>query len=375
VADVLANWGLPTTLVTGVRFALGRGSGPTAVPVGATLFGGILAVTVTATALTFSSSLDHLFSTPRLYGQNWDYRSEYCCDTVNTAKIRADPAISDAAWGTDKDVLLLNGRSVGVVAMDNIKGRIAPVVTDGRAPVGPGEILLARKTLGALGLDLGDSVVVRGRTTARMRVVGQGVIPEGSFNELGKGAAMTFTAFRRVQPGAVPFVIRVRIAPGADRELTFAALEKQFVAPVPGPPKTVAEGVRGLALIVSALLATLAAGVLAHTLVMAVRRRRGDLAILKTLGFDRRQVTATVAWQATTFATVAVLVGLPLGVAAGRWAWNLFAEQIGAVPEAVTPVGLILLVVPATLLLANIVAVLPGRIASRTRSALVLRAE
>ena len=46
-------------------------------PVGATLLAGVLAVSVVAIALTFTASLDHLFSTPRLYGQNWDYRSEY----------------------------------------------------------------------------------------------------------------------------------------------------------------------------------------------------------------------------------------------------------------------------------------------------------
>ena len=70
-ADALARWGFPATLVSGVRFALGRGKGATAVPVGTTVFAGVLAVSVVAIALTFTASLDHLLSTPRLYGQNW----------------------------------------------------------------------------------------------------------------------------------------------------------------------------------------------------------------------------------------------------------------------------------------------------------------
>ena len=67
------------------------------------------------------------------------------------------------------------------------------------------------------------------------------------------------------------------------------------------------------------LLALLAAAALAHLLVTSVRRRRRDLAILKSLGFVRGQVSAAVAWQATTVALLALAVGLPLGVALGRW--------------------------------------------------------
>jgi predicted lysophospholipase L1 biosynthesis ABC-type transport system permease subunit len=85
------------------------------------------------------------------------------------------------------------------------------------------------------------------------------------------------------------------------------------------------------------LVALLAVGTVAHALVSAVHGRRRDVAILKTLGFVRGQVSATVAWQATTFAVVAILVGLPLGVAAGRWPWRLTAEQLGVASPPVSP--------------------------------------
>jgi hypothetical protein len=374
-ADTLARWGLPATVVSGVRLALARGRGATSVPVGATLLAGVLAISVVAIALTFTASLDHLFSTPRLYGQNWDYRSEYA--VPDKASARADRSLSDVALGDDKANVLLNGRQVGAVAMDDSKGRIAPVVTEGRAPEHTDEILLAPKTLDALGLQVGDTVEARNRRTVRMRIVGRGVVPEGTFNELGKGAALTFQAYRRLDPSAQAYTFEARIAPGADRKATLARLEQRFVAPAPGPPKTVADfgGVDELPLVVSALLVAIAAAVLAHALVMAIRRRRRDLAVLKTLGFDRRQVFATVAWQASTFAALGLVVGLPLGVSLGRWAWTLFAEQIGVVPEPVMPLPLILLVVPAAVLLANLVALLPARHAARTPAALVLRAE
>jgi hypothetical protein len=373
-ADVLARWGLPPTTVTGVRLALTRARGAMAVPIGGTLLGAIASVAVVAVALTFTASLDHLLSTPRLYGQNWDYRTNY--DYPSPARVRADPAISDAAEGTEADIRL-GGRAVHVVAMDDVKGRIGPVVLEGRAPERVDEILLASKTLKALGLHIGDTVEARDRRSQRMQIVGRGVLPESVSNQPRPAAAMTFQAYKRLNPSAGVTDFEARIAPGADRQATLARLEREYAHPAPGPPQTVADfgGVRNLPLVVSALLAAIAAATLAHTLVTAIRRRRRQLAVLKTLGFDRRQLLLTVAWQATTFAAIGLIVGLPLGIAAGRWAWYLFAQQIEVVPEPVTPIPLVLLVVPAAVLLANLVAALPAWSAAQTRAAAVLRAE
>src|SRR5207237_10595708 len=96
------------------------------------------------------------------------------------------------------------------------------------------------------------------------------------------------------------------------------------------------------------------------TMVTSVRRRRRDLAILKTIGFVRRQVSATVAWQATAIVTVSLVIGLPLGVAAGRWAWSGFANALGVVPESVVPLGVVAVTIPTALLLTNAIASVPG---------------
>ena len=123
------------------------------------------------------------------------------------------------------------------------------------------------------------------------------------------------------------------------------------------------------------VLAVLAVGTLAHVLLTGVRRRRRDLALLKTLGFTRRQVLGTVAWEASAFAAVALLVGLPLGVIAGRWAWAVFASAAGVSTAATVPLATVLLAIPATLLAANLIAAAPGWEAARLRPALVLRTE
>ncbi|MFZ0162120.1 MAG: FtsX-like permease family protein, partial [Trebonia sp.] len=111
------------------------------------------------------------------------------------------------------------------------------------------------------------------------------------------------------------------------------------------------------------------------TLFASVRRRRQDLAVLKTIGFTRRQLAATVAWQATVAAIVGSAVGIPLGIALGRWLWTAFARQIYAVPQPAVPVLSIVLLPLCALALVNLAAALPGRSAARTPAALALRAE
>jgi ABC-type lipoprotein release transport system permease subunit len=97
--------------------------------------------------------------------------------------------------------------------------------------------------------------------------------------------------------------------------------------------------------------------------------------LLKTLGFTKRQLAATTAWQASTASVIGTIVGLPLGILLGRWLWTLFAHGIHAVPDPTVPAVSVALVAHGALALANVVALFPGRIAARTRVALLLRAE
>jgi hypothetical protein len=111
------------------------------------------------------------------------------------------------------------------------------------------------------------------------------------------------------------------------------------------------------------------------TLGSSVRRRRRDLALLKAFGFSQRQLTATIAWQATVDAVVGIVLGLPIGILAGKELWTLFARNINAVPDATVPVLSVVLVGVGTLVFTNLLAVLPGLSAARTSTAIVLRAE
>jgi ABC-type lipoprotein release transport system permease subunit len=106
-----------------------------------------------------------------------------------------------------------------------------------------------------------------------------------------------------------------------------------------------------------------------------VRRRRHDLAVLKTLGYRRAQVRATVAWHATTVVIIGAAVGIPLGLVVGRLVWALVADDLGVVTTAVVPVVALVVVAVSGLLAANVVAAFPARSAARTQPAVVLRSE
>ena len=97
--------------------------------------------------------------------------------------------------------------------------------------------------------------------------------------------------------------------------------------------------------------------------------------MLKTFGFTRRQLSAAVAWQATTIALVGAVFGIPIGILIGRELWTLLAQSINAVPDPTVPALSVIVVGVGSLVFANLVAALPGRSAARTPAALALRTE
>ena len=114
----------------------------------------------------------------------------------------------------------------------------------------------------------------------------------------------------------------------------------------------------------------------ADALVTTVRRRRHDLAVLRSIGFTRRATRGIViGWQSTLIAIVGLVLGVPLGIVIGRLVWKQLAESF---PVAyVPPLALVgvLLIVPLAIAIANLVAAGPAHAATRIRPARVLRTE
>jgi predicted lysophospholipase L1 biosynthesis ABC-type transport system permease subunit len=122
--------------------------------------------------------------------------------------------------------------------------------------------------------------------------------------------------------------------------------------------------------VTAAVLVSLAATVLA-----SARRRRRELAVLKALGLTRRQLREVIAWQTSTILVIAVAVGLPVGAAAGRWAWAGFAASIGVVPVTVVPVVTLVLGLVGLVAVGSALTALPGVVAAHNPGADTLHGE
>lgn len=371
---------------TGLRMALHAGHGRTAVPARSTLLTVVLAIAGVVVALGFAASLDRLTITPRLYGRTWDAQigDGFGPDVGGQAKklLGHDRTVDRWALVAFGEVAV-GGRRVGAMGIQSVRGMLGPTVVDGRLPSSPDEALLAGHTLSDAGRDIGDTVPVRvGERSFEARIVGRGVIPdETEALRLGHGIVLTMAGLRRLEPRAARNVMFVRFAAGVDRERARVALGKRAGDPsaavVPGRPVDLdsVSRVDAAPALTAALMALIGLAALAHALGAAARRRRRELAVLRSLGFTRGDVRRAVAWQATTIALVAVLVGVPVGVAAGRWIWNAVADELGVVPEPAVPLLAVLLVVPATLLAANAISAVAGIGAVRRRPTDELRAE
>jgi putative ABC transport system permease protein len=357
-----------------------------------------MAVAALTTAAGFSASFEHLKETPRLYGVFGDFGGGLPFvggfDEAIAAMVD-DPGLSDVAAGNFREQVYLQGPEETVRAnawgMETLKGSLTPVVTEGSWPMNEGELALGERTMQQLGVRMGDTVKVSSTDAeAELKVVGKAVFGDFGFGPgLGRGAGMTFLQLQALFPADERNLFLANLAPGTNPEDVKGRLDPLF-APLGVHLETVQElkdqgmvgvtitslgGAQQVPLALSSLLVLAALATLVHVLVTSIRRRRRDLAILMTLGFVRRQVSATVAWQSTALASIALLIGLPLGAAIGRWVWTLFANQIGVISEPVVELSSLLLAIPVTLLLANLIAFIPGRLAARTRPAAALRSE
>ncbi len=385
----LAGAGLPPTTVLGVRMALEPGSGRTSVPVRTTIAGTTFGIVALIAALTFSTSLHRLVNTPALYGWSFDAltgpQGEATPSSLARAEsmLKSDRTVGAFATGTLLDVHIGSLTTYGL-ASTPVRGSVGFSVIEGRAPVTPDEIALGSDTFRKVGARLGARILVGGGPTRTggvlMRIVGRVAMPTFFFtgNQPGEGVALSLAGAKAFSPRFVADTFFVRFAPSVSFRTGLGHLRNLGLFVLPrrdGQDLADLRRVYNVPLVLAGILATMGAAMLVHTLLTSIRRRRRDLAILKTLGFVRRQVGAAVAWQASTVAVISLVVGIPVGVAAGRWAWRLFTDQLGVIPSPAVPITAVMLLVPATVLLAVVVSLLPGRIASRMRPATVLRTE
>ena len=277
----------------------------------------------------------------------------------------------------DTDVLL--------VGLDPVRGQVAPEILEGRLPTTPHEVVLGPETMDRLGTGLGKPIRVEVEGQVHMmRVSGVALVGNPGLNysapglDLGRGGVVTMGAVESLFGSSEAAVFLVDLAAGVDARDAVPTLQGDWgntvLRPVRPPSVENLRRVAGLPIALAGLLGALGLIALVHALVTSVSRQRRDLAVLKTLGFVRGQVAGTVASQGTVLVLVALLMGFPLGVAGGRWGWELASRGVGTPAGPSIPL-LVLLTVPLGVALANVAAAIPAGAAARLRPAHVLRNE
>jgi hypothetical protein len=388
--------------MVGRRLAFDTGRRHRAVPVRSALSGVVLGVAGVVAVASFGAGLTRLGDEPSRYGYAWDMTisGERTSDPETpqpspdptsaywdrrAARVAADPAVASVTPVWLGFPTRVAGRTVTTFAQRRRRGGTGFVIVAGRAPTGIHEVALGAKTLRGAHVGLGDSVRVANRS---MRVVGQAIFPVTSDDyPLADGALLSAEGFNALGiprssglGSAGNNSLAVELRHGADRDAATTRLkalnrdEAPTFARTP-PEVDQLEQLDRLPVILASFLLVVALLALGHALVLTVRHRRPDLAVLRTLGMTPSQTARTVAWQAGALAMSGALIGVPLGLVFGRFIWSAVAHSYGIADDTAWPWVAVALALPAAVLLANALAWWPGRRAAHLHPAQILRSE
>ncbi|HWJ83662.1 MAG TPA: ABC transporter permease [Nocardioides sp.] len=402
-ARAAANADAPVPVVVGVRFALERGGGRSAVPVRPALLGAVVGVLGVVAVAVLSHGIDDAADHPERFGQTYQAMGfigyggqDFLPSRDLVDALEGLPEVTGVNDSRGQVADLPRGAgSIQLWSWTPGLKPIAPTVLDGRMPETPGEVALATGTLESTGLGVGDTVSLSsGEEDRTLHVVGEVFVPTGPHNGYDEGGWITADGFDTLFTDFKFHVLHVALAPGSRDAEGLRRVNADLVAADPDLPKgtqaiteladfdvrkngtvQVLEEVRRLPVALAAFLVLLAVGAIGHALATAVRRRAVDLAVLRALGLTPGQSRFVVVVQACVLALVGLAFGIPVGVALGRVAWRWIAGFTPVEYLPPTPLLVLLLVVPAALVVVNALAALPARRAGRARVAAVLRAE
>jgi hypothetical protein len=379
-----AGLGLGPAAVVGARHAMGDGrrGGP---PGRSTIIACAVAVAAIAAALTFGASVRSLLHTPARYGWNATLAIQAGggYDQVRTDRA-AEVAAMDEVRGltiASYGALIADGRRISAMGVLPVEGEPAVSVLDGRVPSRADEVALGASTARDLGSAVGDRIRGAG---GELRVTGIVALPAigplaSAHPSLGQGALLTMEGIAEQDESAYPSLAFVRLREPVDPagegralagelydRLTGYGTEVTEVFTVQRPSEVVGlQPASRTANLLAGLLVGAAVLALALSLSASVRRRTATYAVLSSLGFSRRDLRSTVRWHTNLVVALALLLGLPVGVALGRLAWTAFADDLGAAGGPQVPVLLVLGVSLGLVVLSNAIGEWPARLADR----------
>jgi hypothetical protein len=357
----------------GVRLAFDRGQGRQPLPVWSALGATVFAVAGIFAVSSYAADLNNVIDSPALYGQDYD-----AWGFNDVERLRADAGVSAIAQLHLRMSVLLDEKfQAYAFSYESIRGSIGPSIVRGRQPASVDEAAVGEDVLDGLDIDIGDELTVAGdQGEATVTVVGTAVVPTIDDENTNFAGGVV------VHPDLVPVIgegpdgINAYAVKVSDAPVLQRLVDNPFDINTPVPPPDVdrLKEVQTYPTILAGALGLLGVLGMAHALALVVRRRSRDLALLRALGFRRRDVATAVRWQALCTAICGLVAGIPLGLLIGRAAWTATATAVGVRAEHLVPV-LAWLIAPGAVVLALCSAAVPARRAARLRPAILLRSE
>ncbi len=246
---------------------------------------------------------------------------------------------------------------------------------EGRMPGRAGEAAISTVLANRHGWQVGDEVTVdlADSAAATFTIVGRYTDVDGN--------VMTVT--HDSLPGDAPpsdYFIQVR--PGVDHrefgnsiiEASGGNLDPELLSET---MRDIRDQFRSVLVALNAVLLSIAGINLLSSLLLSVRERQHDFAILKTVGFTPRQVVLSVFSGSLALALLAVVAGIPIGLLVTRGVFVLVSNTAGTGDNVGTMPGItwLLPILPVAILLAALATILPARRASNLRVAEAMRYE
>ena len=285
----------------------------------------------------------------------------------------------------------IKGVTTPTWAIDTLKGDISPVVLTGRAPTSADEIAFGPGTMHDLGLQIGDRVAVGNTKGHTAKVVGVALVPASSHTDYDQSALMTAAGLRaavgpvgKLDPNVFEDYVLVKWAKGANvaaAEHGLAAGEQNSSTFESARARRCRPRSRAWAGCVRSHSRSACSS---HC---SQRRRLRTHSSRRCAGGDtswpccarsasrgakrawrsrgRRRSSRWSAWSS----------GVPLGIVAGRLVWRWLAHNFPVVYVPPLALVAVVLVLPAAVVVANLLAAWPARSAARIRPAEALRAE
>ena len=375
LAGLAARLRLPGIAIVGLKDVFRR-PGRTAMTIAA-----LVVAVVTATfALSFEATIEQTMQDPTVIGgPPFDLGVDRDIFSPTEAKLILDarPEIDhyltryDAAARIDRYEFELRG-------FDGDLSKEPWRLREGQMPSRPGEVLVSQTIASDLGVAVGDGIQAvvsapEGERTLDLVVVGRYVDVDGEVMMVTRDT---------LPSSALPTDYLIKVRPGVNgRQLANA-----LIADSGGilDPEVIAESVRevrgqirpvmfGL----NAILLFIAGINLLSSLLLTVRERRRDFAILKTIGFTPGQIAASVFTSSLLLASIALAFGLPLGLVASRVVFDFLSSSagIGTGIGQLPGITWLALLVPGAIVMAVLGTLLPARRAALVQVAEALRLE